>query len=205
MTCQCSSACAAKSFPSIPCLGTKPTVILPCCIRGFRKKHTKEAWETGIADMRWKCWACLAHSHNSDYETMCEIAAKAQWTPAAVEQRTTQRRKYDPNYKKGSETWRYQPGEVERARRKRLWDLMVALERKAQGRRSERDTARQWDSRWDWSTWAESWDHGRSSGSQPSNRSDGASHAWADRSRSRGSASQSNTRLGRPERQRHSW
>ena len=156
----------------------------------IQKKYTREAWETGVADMRWKCWACLAHSHGSDYDTMCEIANVAKWTPDAIEQRIRQRMRHE----RGqwiSEEW-YEHESIEQARQKRLYNLLLAKQRMAQAYSSDSNADDQWASRWDWSGWGSSqgWakpsDHSYSSGSQPSSSSAGASRDCGDRSRSRG-------------------
>ena len=60
----------------------------------IQKKFFRDAWESGVANMSWKCWACLAHSHGSDYDTISVVAHAAQWTPEVIQQKIRQRKKH---------------------------------------------------------------------------------------------------------------
>ena len=99
----------------------------------LQRKYYKQAWESGIADMTWKCWACLAHSQSLDYETLADIHYGSKFNANFKRQRIEQIERHLPGAPSRETLERnYTREAVERARVQRLRDLLLKLERESQ-------------------------------------------------------------------------
>ena len=75
----------------------------------LQKKYYKEAWEDGIADFTWKCWACLAHGFGVDYDELSATAFENNCTEGFKKRRSNNRM------------------DIERGREKRLYELLKRM------------------------------------------------------------------------------
>ena len=50
----------------------------------LKSTELKDAWERGVVNMRWKCWACLAHSMGTSYLALATIQHDSQFTEVRI-------------------------------------------------------------------------------------------------------------------------
>ena len=101
----------------------------------LQRQYFREAWRSGIADMTWKCWACLAHSTSLDYDEFAGIYYRSKYTPGFKRQRTAQRVRHEPGAPSSAAmAQRYSPEAVEAAREARLYEVLCQLEADARWR-----------------------------------------------------------------------
>ena len=101
----------------------------------IQRKYFREAWRNGVADMTWKCWACLAHSTSLDYDQFAGIYYRTKYTEGFKRQRIAQREKHERGAASSRPMEkRYTQEAVETAREHRLFEVLRQLEADARWR-----------------------------------------------------------------------
>ena len=85
-----------------------------------------EAWEAGLVDMTWKCWACFARSLGSDYTHVSGVFHATHYTETFIARRIEMSKRTDASRSKHAKVavaddYSLQNVEVFRARR--LWSV----------------------------------------------------------------------------------